>query len=146
MTNSNTNEDAAGTITPPTVHLMLQGKGGIGKSDRGVHATCVDTDPVYRTFSQYNALGAQETEGAAGRDVSQLGAQITRKNLNVQSTIRIPAGYKFNVRVNRDILFEEPYSPVQPVGSTVLSQDRENNPSNEWDGDGVMNARNCYRT
>ena len=32
MTNGNANEDAAGTITPPTVHLILQGKGGIGKS------------------------------------------------------------------------------------------------------------------
>jgi len=30
----------------------------------------------------------QETEGAAGREVSQLGTQITRKNLNVQPTIR----------------------------------------------------------
>lgn len=62
----------------------------------------------------------QETEGAAGRDVSQLRAQITRKNLNVQPTIKIPAGYKFNVRVNRDILFEEPYSPVQPVSPNGL--------------------------
>ena len=56
----------------------------------------------------------QETESAAGREVSQLGTQITRKNLNVQPTIRVPAGYKFNVRVNRDILFEEPYQPVAP--------------------------------
>jgi type IV secretion system protein VirB10 len=66
---------------------------------------------------------AQETEGAAGRDVSQLGAQITRKNLNVQPTIKIPAGYKFNVRVNRDILFEEPYQPVPPLGANVLISD-----------------------
>jgi CobQ/CobB/MinD/ParA nucleotide binding domain len=54
----------------PVVHLLLQGKGGVGKSltasllaqfykDRGVHAICVDTDPVSRTFSQYNALGTQ---------------------------------------------------------------------------------------
>ncbi len=54
----------------PVVNLLLQGKGGVGKSliasllaqfykDRGVHAICVDTDPVCRTFSQYNALGAQ---------------------------------------------------------------------------------------
>jgi type IV secretion system protein TrbI len=57
----------------------------------------------------------QDAESAAGREVSQLGTQITRKNLNVQPTIKIPAGYKFNVRVNRDILFEEPYRPVQPV-------------------------------
>jgi type IV secretion system protein VirB10 len=60
----------------------------------------------------------QEMESAAGREVSQLGSQVTRKNLNVQPTIRIPAGYKFNVRVNRDILFEEPYTPTQPAVKT----------------------------
>ena len=59
----------------------------------------------------------QETESAAGREVSQLGTQAARKNLNVQPTIKIPPGYKFTVRVNRDILFEEPYQPVQPVVS-----------------------------
>jgi type IV secretion system protein TrbI len=62
----------------------------------------------------------QETESAAGREVSQLGTQIARKNLNVQPTIRIPPGYKFNVRVNRDILFEEPYRPVQPLANNGL--------------------------
>jgi type IV secretion system protein TrbI len=62
----------------------------------------------------------QETESAAGREVSQLGTQIARKNLNVQPTIKIPPGYKFNVRVNRDILFEEPYLPVQPLQSDGL--------------------------
>jgi len=56
--------------TPRTVHLSLQGKGGVGKSliasllaqfhkARGVRAICVDTDPVNQTFSQYAALGAQ---------------------------------------------------------------------------------------
>jgi type IV secretion system protein TrbI len=55
----------------------------------------------------------QDAESAAGREVSQLGTQITRKNLNLQPTVKIPAGYKFNVRVNRDILFEEPYRPTQ---------------------------------
>lgn len=59
----------------------------------------------------------QETESAAGREVSQLGTQIARKNLNVQPTIKIPPGYKFNVRVNRDILFEEPYAPVVPAAT-----------------------------
>ena len=34
----------------------------------------------------------QETESAAGREVSQLGTQIARKNLNVQPTIKIPRG------------------------------------------------------
>jgi len=56
----------------------------------------------------------QTAGSAVGQELSQTGAQITRKNLNVQPTIKVPAGYKFTVRVNRDILFEAPYEPVQP--------------------------------
>lgn len=57
---------------------------------------------------------AQTAGSAVGQELSQTGAQITRRNLNVQPTIKVPAGYKFVVRVNRDILFEAPYEPVQP--------------------------------
>jgi len=46
---------------------------------------------------------------AVGQQVSDLGAQVTRKNLNVQPTIKIPVGYRFNVRVNRDVLFDAPH-------------------------------------
>ena len=44
----------------------------------------------------------------AGQQASELGAQVTRRNLNVQPTIKVSIGYRFNVRVNRDILFESP--------------------------------------
>jgi hypothetical protein len=51
------------------IHLMLQGKGGVGKSliasvlaqyfrEHGRDVRCVDTDPVNRTLAQYSALGA----------------------------------------------------------------------------------------
>lgn len=50
---------------------------------------------------------------SVGRDLSETGASITRRNLNVQPTIKVPAGYKFTVRVNRDILFDAPYQPLQ---------------------------------
>ena len=50
--------------------------------------------------------------GAVGQQMSDLGAQITRKNLNVQPTIKIPVGYRFNVRVSRDVLFDAPYKPM----------------------------------
>jgi type IV secretion system protein VirB10 len=51
-----------------------------------------------------------ETAGSAvGGQISQLGADVTRRNLNVQPTIKVPVGYRFNVRVNRDMLFESPY-------------------------------------
>jgi type IV secretion system protein VirB10 len=48
---------------------------------------------------------------AVGQQVSQVGAEITRKNLNIQPTVKIPVGYRFNVRVNRDMLFDGPYTP-----------------------------------
>jgi type IV secretory pathway VirB10-like protein len=51
---------------------------------------------------------------AVGRDMSQAGAMITRRNLNVQPTIKVPVGYKFTVRVNRDILFDSPYEALTP--------------------------------
>jgi len=54
---------------------------------------------------------AEVAGSAVGQQVSDLGAQITRKNLNVQPTIRIPVGYRFDVRVNRDIAFDSPYKP-----------------------------------
>lgn len=52
-----------------TIHLTLQGKGGVGKSlvaailaqylkGKGKEVQCIDTDPVNRTFAQYRALGA----------------------------------------------------------------------------------------
>ena len=45
----------------------------------------------------------QTAGSAVGQELSQTGAQITRRNLNVQPTIKVPAGYKFTVRVNRDM-------------------------------------------
>ncbi len=56
-----------------SIHLSLQGKGGVGKSlvasilaqyfrQTGRELRCIDTDPVNQTFSQYKALGAQHLD------------------------------------------------------------------------------------
>jgi CobQ/CobB/MinD/ParA nucleotide binding domain len=53
-----------------TIHLTLQGKGGVGKSlvasilaqyfrHHGRQIHCIDSDPVNQTFSQYAELGAE---------------------------------------------------------------------------------------
>jgi CobQ/CobB/MinD/ParA family nucleotide binding protein len=53
-----------------TIHLTLQGKGGVGKSlvasilaqyfrHHGREIRCIDSDPVNQTFSQYAELGAE---------------------------------------------------------------------------------------
>jgi type IV secretory pathway VirB10-like protein len=52
----------------------------------------------------------QATSSAVGQQLGELGTEVTRKNLSIQPTIKIPAGYRFNVRVNKDILFEAPYT------------------------------------
>jgi type IV secretion system protein VirB10 len=57
---------------------------------------------------------AQTAEASVSRNMSETGSEITRRNLNVQPTIKVPVGYRFTVRVNRDILFESPYEPIQP--------------------------------
>ena len=55
----------------------------------------------------------QTASAAVGQQLGELGSEVTRKNLSIQPTIKVPAGYRFNVRVNRDILFEAPYTPVE---------------------------------
>lgn len=61
-----------------TTHIILQGKGGVGKSliaatlaqyfnDRGDNLFCADTDPVNDTFSRYKALGVK-TIGILDKD------------------------------------------------------------------------------
>lgn len=57
---------------------------------------------------------AQATASAAlGQQLGELGVEITRRNLNIQPTVKIPIGYRFNVRVNRDILFDAPYEALK---------------------------------
>jgi hypothetical protein len=73
--NTNGNGSDAGTISaiPPTIHLVLQGKGGIGKSvvaswlaeflvSRGQPVRCIDGDPVNRSLSQYKALPVEKLD------------------------------------------------------------------------------------
>jgi type IV secretion system protein VirB10 len=56
---------------------------------------------------------AQVTAQAVGQQVTQLGTSIASKSLSRQPTIKIPIGYRFNVRVNRDVVFDAPYQPYR---------------------------------
>jgi hypothetical protein len=73
---TNAPSDAQAGLAGPTistsagVHLVLQGKGGVGKSlvasllsqyfrTKGMPCRSIDTDPVNQTLSQYKALDAQ---------------------------------------------------------------------------------------
>lgn len=69
MAKATTTNGTDGSQPEGTIHLTLQGKGGVGKTlvasvlaqylkEGGAAVQCVDTDPVNRTFAQYTALGA----------------------------------------------------------------------------------------
>jgi type IV secretion system protein TrbI len=62
-----------------------------------------------RGLLQYPSIG-DTAEGAVGQELGQVGSQLTQRQLNIQPTIKIPVGFKFNVRVDRDVMFDNPYS------------------------------------
>jgi type IV secretory pathway VirB10-like protein len=67
----------------------------------------------------------QQIGQAVGQQVGQLGTEVTRRNLNVQPTLVVRPGYRFFVRVEKDILFNGPYAPMTAEGETGRSLGRE---------------------
>jgi hypothetical protein len=73
MAKPNENETAHGDTNGAVIHLILQGKGGVGKSvvatwlaeyllKRGKNVRCIDGDPVNRSLAQYKALNAEKLD------------------------------------------------------------------------------------
>lgn len=61
-----------------------------------------------RTYNSFDpSYGQLATQGVA-QNMNEVGQQITRKNLNIQPTIEIRAGFRFNVFVHKDMALE-PY-------------------------------------
>jgi type IV secretion system protein TrbI len=54
----------------------------------------------------------QQIGQAVGQQVGQVGVEVTRRNLNIQPTIVVRPGYRFFVRVEKDLLFRAPYSAM----------------------------------
>jgi type IV secretion system protein VirB10 len=46
---------------------------------------------------------------ALGQNLGEAASQMLRREMNVQPTLRIRPGYRFNVLVNKDLIFEGPY-------------------------------------
>ena len=52
-----------------------------------------------------NELTAQQQiAGAIGQQMGQLGSEMAKKNMDIQPTITIRPGYRFNVMVNKDVV------------------------------------------
>jgi hypothetical protein len=63
------------------IHIILQGKGGVGKSliaaiiaqyksSTGQHPLCIDTDPVNATFNGFKALNVQRLQIMEGDEIN----------------------------------------------------------------------------
>lgn len=66
------------------------------------------------SMPESSTLATQDTASDAARrnfaeSFGRVAEQVISKNLNVQPTIRIRPGYKFNVLVDQDIVFPAPY-------------------------------------
>jgi hypothetical protein len=70
MAKASTDENVNGDANKTAIPLILQGKGGVGKSvvaswlaeyliKRGKDVRCIDGDPVNRSLAQYKALNAE---------------------------------------------------------------------------------------
>lgn len=62
----------------------------------------------YGAFGAYPSPG-QVAAGAAGQQLAEVAAQMLRRNMDVQPTIRIRQGTPFNVFLNADLTFPAPY-------------------------------------
>jgi Bacterial conjugation TrbI-like protein len=81
---------------------------GLSVRHRKEDAVKVGTGPA--TTVEKGLLGQ-----TVGQQLGQLGEEVTRRKLNVQPTIKVRPGYRFFVRVEKDILFSGPYSPILPA-------------------------------
>lgn len=68
---------------------------------QGTNSSVLQSQSIGQTLGQ-----------AVGQQVGELGTEVTRRNLNIQPTIVVRPGYRFFVRVEKDIQFSGPYAPI----------------------------------
>ena len=59
-----------------------------------------------RTFNNVNPDFSELATQGAARNINNVGQQITRRNLNIQPTLVIRPGHRFNVFVHKDMILE----------------------------------------
>jgi len=78
------------------------------------------TDSQRQNNAGAGAVYAQPTinqtiSASVGQQIGQLGTSLAQKQLNIQPTITIPIGYRFTIRVRKDLIFDAPYAERQAV-------------------------------
>ena len=65
--------------------------------------------------STTNPTASQVVAASVGAQLAQTGNALLQKNLNIQPTLEVRPGYKFNVMVNKDMVLPGIYSPLEPI-------------------------------
>jgi hypothetical protein len=101
------------------VHIILQGKGGVGKSaiaalvaqykvSLGQNPVCIDTDPVNATFEGYRALNVQRLDIMDGNEIN------TR---NFDEMVEIIAS------VENDVIIDNGASSFVPLSNYLITNE-----------------------
>src|SRR5450755_1363810 len=86
--------------------------GGVALSSLFAAGIQVSQNRTNGSVLSYPSTG-QVIASGVGAQASQLGEQITNRNLNIQPTLKIRPGELFAVSVKRDIVFGGPYQPME---------------------------------
>lgn len=112
------------------VHFVLQGKGGVGKSlcaailaqylGQNTEVTCIDTDPVNKTLSNYHALNVQHIQLLDGAriDERQFDALMERL-LSEDGTFVVDNGASSFVPLSSYILENDVFNMLAEAGRRV---------------------------
>ena len=79
----------------------------------GIQVSQGQNGSVLQTQSVGQQIGA-----GVGQQIGQVGAEVTRRNLDIQPTLRIRPGYRFFVSVAKDISFPSAYSPMRTIAES----------------------------
>jgi type IV secretion system protein VirB10 len=86
--------------------------GGVALSSLFAAGIQVSQNRTNGSVLSYPSTG-QVIASGVGAQASQLGEQITNRNLSIQPTLKIRPGEIFSVSVKRDIVFSGPYQPME---------------------------------
>ncbi len=76
----------------------------------GAAAYAVDTFGQTGSGTNDSPTLQSELGTSLATTLGQLGANMFQQNMEIKPTLQIRPGYSFNVHVNKDLLFQEPYS------------------------------------
>ncbi|MDD7805961.1 MAG: conjugal transfer protein TraL [Endozoicomonas sp. (ex Botrylloides leachii)] len=115
-----------------TIHFILQGKGGVGKSyiasllaqyqkEKSPSIKCFDTDPINKTFSQYSALDVKKIDLLENAKINerQFDHLITEIFSDTESNFVIDNGAASFMPLSNYLLENGVFTALNDAGKTI---------------------------